>query len=102
MRSCTRLNANETGRKTREECQEFATTQLPAEQDFTVGSDTVDLKNILRDIQTDCGNVHWTQLVFEKDSHHNPPRLGSRGCPPHQMYGRGKLDLLQARLIGAV
>jgi hypothetical protein len=58
MRRGTRLHADQAGRQRREELQHLTTPKLLPDDDLLGSINAVDLKHVLRDIQTDCGNLH--------------------------------------------
>src|SRR5262245_42275349 len=58
MRRGTRLHANEAGRQRREELQHLTAPKLLPDDDLLGRINAVDLKQVLGDIQTDCGNLH--------------------------------------------
>src|SRR5215470_19710483 len=57
MRSRTRLNADETGRQRREELQQLRSGDALADHYRASGVHAVNLKNRLRDIETDRANL---------------------------------------------
>src|SRR5215831_2959996 len=57
MRSRTRLNADETGRQGREELQQLRSGDALADHYRASGVHAVNLKNRLRDIETDRANL---------------------------------------------
>ena len=58
MSRSTGLHPNETGRKRREECQNVNATELLPDNAPSLGVHAVDLKDVLREIESDCGNLH--------------------------------------------
>ena len=53
MRRCTGLNAYKARRQLLEECQDITSLQLAADDHLAYRVDAVDLKNRLRDVETD-------------------------------------------------
>src|SRR4029077_15556669 len=53
MRRCAGLNADEAWRQLLEECQDIPSLQLAADHHLAYRVDAVDLKNRLRDVETD-------------------------------------------------
>src|SRR6266478_2325636 len=56
MRRCTGLNAYKARRQLLEECQDITSLQLAADDHLAYRVDAVNLKNRLRDVQTDRRN----------------------------------------------
>jgi hypothetical protein len=54
----TRLHANQAGRQRGEKRNHLAASKSLPDDDLLVRVDTVDLKHVLGDIQTDRGNLH--------------------------------------------
>src|SRR4029077_70023 len=59
MRRCAGLNPNDARRQLLEERQDIAAFELAADDHITVRVDAVDLKDRLRDIETDRHNAEW-------------------------------------------
>ena len=64
MRGGAGFHANQARRLLVEEGQHLPPPQLPAEDHATVGVNAVDLKNVLRKINSDCDNFSHGQLLF--------------------------------------
>ena len=58
MRRRTRLHADKATRQLFKERQNLLASQLPSENNLLICVNSVDLKNVLRDIDTDCMNLH--------------------------------------------
>ena len=58
VRAGTGLHANKARRQRREKLHHLAAAQLLPDDDLLGRIDAVDLKHVLGDIQTDCGNLH--------------------------------------------
>jgi hypothetical protein len=58
MRRGTCLHANQAGRQRFEELHHLAAAKLPPDDGLFGRIDAVDLKYVLGNIQTDCGNLH--------------------------------------------
>ena len=58
VRGGTGLHANQARRQRREELHHLTATKLPPHDHLLGRIDAVDLKRVLGDIQTDCGNLH--------------------------------------------
>jgi hypothetical protein len=58
MRRSTSLHANQAGRQRRKKFQHLTAAKLLPDDDLLGRIDAVDLEHVLRDIQTDCGNLH--------------------------------------------
>jgi hypothetical protein len=56
VRGCTGLDPDEARHQLLEERQNMAPLELAADDHVTCGIDAVDLKNRLRDVETDCGD----------------------------------------------
>jgi hypothetical protein len=54
----TRLDPDNTARQITKERQHLVPTQLSANDNSVIRSDCLDLKDVLRDVQTDPGNNH--------------------------------------------
>src|ERR1700730_14618806 len=87
MSASTGLHAYKARRQLLEKTQQLAATKLAATPLSTFRINAVNLKNVLRKVQTDCGNLHGGRLL----SNHAAPIAavalrcrGSRGRPPHQ------------------
>ncbi|MEP2471187.1 MAG: hypothetical protein ABJH45_06440, partial [Paracoccaceae bacterium] len=59
LRATTGLHTNQAGLKFREKRQQLRPSQGPIESDLVVLSNPVNLKNVLGQIEADCGNLHW-------------------------------------------
>lgn len=64
VRRCTSFHADQAWWQFLEEGDNLTAPQLPTEHYFTVGIHTVHLKDILRDIHTNCRNGHLGRLPF--------------------------------------
>jgi hypothetical protein len=70
VRAGTGFQANEAGRQSFEELQDLTAPKLLPDDDLLDHIDAVDLKHLLRDIQTDCGNLHEDgSLVIRGNDH---------------------------------
>jgi hypothetical protein len=58
LRGGTGLYANQAWRQRREKLHHLAAAKLLPDDDLLSRIDAVDLKHVLGDIQTDCGNLH--------------------------------------------
>jgi hypothetical protein len=58
MGRCARLHANETRRQLLEELDQLATPELPSDGQLAHLVDAMHLEHVLRQIQTDRGNLH--------------------------------------------
>src|SRR6478672_5785701 len=58
MCRCTRFHADQRRRQLAEELDHTAAPQLPCNDDFADCIDAVNLKDVLGEIDADCGNVH--------------------------------------------
>src|SRR6516164_5894261 len=58
MRRSTRLHANEARRQPCKKLQHLTAAKLSPDDDLLGRINAVDLEHVLRDIQTDCGNLH--------------------------------------------
>jgi hypothetical protein len=58
VRTGTSLHPNEAGRQRRKKLKHLTAAKLLPDDDLLSRIDAVDLKHILGDIQTDCGNLH--------------------------------------------
>jgi hypothetical protein len=56
----TRLHANQAGRQTPEEGNELTPAELTADQNLSILVNAVDLEDVLGEIETDCGDMHWS------------------------------------------
>jgi hypothetical protein len=54
------LHANQAGRQSAEEADEFTPAELPADQNLSVLIDAMNLEDMLGDIETNRGNLHWS------------------------------------------
>jgi hypothetical protein len=78
MRRGTGLHANQAGGLFLEEGQHLGSPQLPAEHNRTFPINTVDLKNVLRKIDTYCDNFLHGWLLFPCGS--QKPHFGTLRC----------------------
>ena len=62
MRPGARLHAHQARGRAREGFDHFRTAQPTPDHDPPVGIDAVQLKDILRQIQANCGNLHRGRL----------------------------------------
>jgi hypothetical protein len=62
VRGGTGLHANEARRQSFEELHHLTAAKLLPDDDLLGRIDAVDLKHVLGDIQTDCGNLHVERL----------------------------------------
>src|SRR6478672_9611584 len=58
MCRCTRFHADQRRRQLAEELDHTAAPQLPCNDDFADCIDAVNLKDVLGEIDADCGNLH--------------------------------------------
>src|SRR6516165_1641535 len=86
VRRGTGLHANQAGRQRREELQHLAAAKLLPDDDLLGRIDSVDLKHVFRDIQTDCGNLHvdGSLMWFVATITLRRFVAGSGRRPPHQ------------------
>jgi hypothetical protein len=59
MTGSARFNTNQTWFKAFKKRQDLCSSQCAIECNFSIFADTVDLKNVLRQIKADCCNLHW-------------------------------------------
>jgi hypothetical protein len=55
-----RLHTNQARRQAAEEADELTPAELPADQNLSVLIDTVNLKDVLGEIETNSGDMHWS------------------------------------------
>ena len=60
----TSFDADQTRRKLGEEFQDLATAQMTADNNFALVVNAINLKYVLRDIQTNCANLINGWLVW--------------------------------------
>jgi|TARA_R100000773_G_C4213616_1_gene112628 hypothetical protein len=59
MTGTASLHANQTGWEFLKECEQLRAPQSLVESDFAILSHSVNLKDILGQIEDDCCNLHW-------------------------------------------
>ncbi len=62
VRCCTGFHANQTRSQISKIADDVRSPQLPPSAHLAIGPDTVNLKNVLREIETDRGNLHRGRL----------------------------------------
>jgi hypothetical protein len=68
VRRGARLHANQARRQLPEERHHLAASQSFADNNFLLAINAVHVKDILREIQTDCANfLHWTAPLLVVD-----------------------------------
>src|SRR6202022_1843421 len=86
VRGGTSLHANEARRQRREKGNHLTAAKLLPDDDLLSRIDAVDLKHVLGDIQTDCGNLHvdGSLMWFVATITLRRFVAGSGRRPPHQ------------------
>jgi hypothetical protein len=90
VRGGTSLHANEARRQRREKGNHLTAAKLLPDDDLLSRIDAVDLKHVLGDIQTDCGNLHvdGSLMWFVATITLRRFVAGSGRRPPHQELAR--------------
>lgn len=65
----TGLNANQTWLKAFKKCQNLRPSQSTIERNLTILINTVDLKNVLSQIEADCCNMNWVAPLISSLRH---------------------------------
>src|SRR6202011_1051113 len=100
MRRCTSLNANETGRKFLEECQNVAPLQLTADYHLALRINAVDLKNRFGDVETDCRDRLHDWLLRISEASNSTHIHGTRVPVEEPSTASGTDPCTAARCIG--
>src|SRR5690242_5459331 len=58
VRGSTGLDPNQAGRQLLKECEDITTLQLPTDNYLAASIYAMDLKNRLRNVETDCNRLH--------------------------------------------
>src|SRR4028118_820542 len=54
------LHPDQAGWQAAEEADELASAELTADQNLSILVNAVDLEDVLGEIETDCGDMHWS------------------------------------------